>query len=197
MIKKLLAGLGMLMLFVAPVLAQGEKVEASVEAEAPAVAAPLLKKAKAVAPAGDEAGVKKAFEGVSEAWSSGDAKKLASFWLKDGSLINPFGQSAWNRDEVEQVAGADMEKMKGSAQSFDNFKIRFVLGGFALVDCDATISGMKNADGTEVPAKQFHVYAAVVQRGSKWLAVSVRPYAYVKPPAEASAVVDSLGDKKK
>ena len=188
MLKKFFAGLGMLLLFVAPVLAD-TAAPATGPAHAADEAAPAAKPGKKMmAPKGnDEEGIKKAFSEISEAWAAGDAHAMASHWLLDGSLINPFGKDAWTRAEVEQVAGADIQMMKGSTQTFSDFKIRFVLGGFALVDTTGTVSGMKNADGTAAPDHQFHIYAAVVQRGTKWLAVSVRPYAFVPMPGAAPA----------
>ena len=189
MLKKFFAGLGMLLLFVAPVLADTAAPATGPAPAADEAAAPVAKKVKAVK-GNDEAGIKKAFSEISDAWAAGDAHAMASHWLPDGSLINPFGKDAWSRAEVEQVAGADIQMMKGSTQTFDDFKIRFVLGGFALVDTTGTVSGMKNPDGTAAPDHQFHIYAAVVQRGTKWFAVSVRPYAFVPMPGAAPAAAD-------
>jgi len=186
MLKKFFAGLGMLLMFVAPVLADTAAPATGPAPAADEAAAPVAKKAKA--PKGnDEAGVKKLFSEVSDAWAAGDAHALASHWVVDGSLINPFGKDAWSRAEVEQVAGADIQMMKGSTQTFDDFKIRFVLGGFALVDTTGTVAGMKNPDGTDAPPHSFHIYAAVVQRGAKWFAVSVRPYSFIPVPGSAPA----------
>src|ERR1035438_5781324 len=153
MIKLMVAGICLLLSY-----SQGFAQQAAPAAAAPktpAASAPVVKaKAK---PMNDEAGIKNAFEEFSQAWAAADAKKLASFWVKDGSLINPFGQDAWNREDVEKLVGADTQLMKGSTQTFSDFKFRFILN-FALVDCTATLAGMKNPDGTDAPSHTFHIY---------------------------------------
>ncbi len=155
-------------------------------APAPAPAAAPAVKAK-TKPVNDEAGIKKMFDEFSQAWAAGDAKAMASHWVKDGSLINPFGQDAWTREDVEKIVAADTQMMKGSTQTFDDYKFRFVLPGFALVDCTATVGGMKNADGTDAPVQKFHLYSAVALRDKTWYALSIRPYAFVPMPGAAAA----------
>jgi uncharacterized protein (TIGR02246 family) len=176
MIKKLLAGLSMVMVLAAPVFA------ADKAAPAAAPKAPAVKKAAPAAKPGDVAGIKKVFKEISDAWNAGDAKAMASHWLLDGTLITPFGVSASTRADIEKAIASDLEMMKGSTQEFSDFKIEFVMGGFALVDVTGTISGAKNPDGTVAPDSQVHVYAALVLRGTKWLARAVRPYAFMKMP---------------
>jgi len=189
MIKKFAVCSALLMLLSVPVMAQDQPAAAAPAVTAPAPqAAPVMKK-KAKTSGSDEAGIKKLFESLTQAWAAGDAKALASNWVKDGSLINPFGQAAWNREDVEQVAGADILAMKGSTQTFDEYKVRVILpGGFALVDATATIGGMKGPDGTDAPTIQFHIYSAVAKRGDKWYFISLRPYAYTKLPTAADAM---------
>lgn len=189
--KKILTAV-LFALLVSPVLAADAVAPAADQAaaapaadvSAPAVAAPKAKKAK---PAGDEAGIKKTFKEVSDAWAAGDAKAIASHFLKEGSVINPFGQEGWGREEIEKVVAADLEMMKGSTQTFDDFKFHFVLPGFALVDATGTISGLKNADGTAAPDMNVHIYAAMAQRGKTWFALALRPYVFAKTGAAAAA----------
>lgn len=194
--KKLLSAMMLSMLFVAPVMADDQAAAPATDASAaPAAdqaagAAMTPKKMKGAKPAsGDaakEAEIKKVFEDISADWAAGDAHKMASHWLLDGSLINPFGQDAWSRADVEKVAGADLDAMKGSTQTFSDFKFTWILGGCALVDCTGTVSGLKAPDGSAVPDKAFHVVAVVVQRGNKWEARAVRPYAFAPAPGSAA-----------
>ena len=187
MIKQLVSVMCLLMLSFTPAFAQQGAPAATPVAKASA--APVVKaKAK---PANDEAGIENRFDEFSQAWAAGDAKKLASFWVKDGSLINPFGQDAWNREDVEKVITADIEMMKGSTQTFDDFKYLFILQGFALVDCTATLGGMKNADGTDTPNKNFHIYAALALRDNQWYIRALRPYAFAPMPGAAQAAVSN------
>ena len=191
MSKLMLAGIFMALLSYSLVFAQ-QAAPATAASKAPVPAPAVKAKAK---PMNDEAGIKKAFDEFSQAWAAADAKKLASFWVKDGSLINPFGQDAWNREDVEKLVGADTQMMKGSSQTFSDFKFRFILN-FALVDCTATLAGMKNPDGTDAPSHTFHIYGALAQRDSRWYILALRPYSFVPlpgavvaaPPAAVSAV---------
>ncbi len=136
---------------------------------------------------GDIAGIQKLFLEFSEAWATGDAKRVASHWVLDGTYLNIFGQPAGNREEIEQLLITDLQLLKGSVQTFNDFKYRFVLGGFALVDAAGDISGMKNGDGSDVPDNPIHIYAALANRGGKWYFLSMRPYAFAKSPSAASA----------
>jgi pyruvate dehydrogenase E2 component (dihydrolipoamide acetyltransferase) len=181
----------MLVLLVSPVFAdEAAPAAAAPAADAPAAApAPAPKAKKSVM--SDEAGIKKTFSELSDAWAAGDAAAAASHFTKEASLINPFGQEAWNRDDAQKVMAADLDMMKGSTQTFDNFKFHSVLpGGFALVDATGTVSGLKNADGSAAADMQFHIYAAMANRGGKWCVLALRPYAFVKTgnaPAAAAA----------
>jgi len=183
--KKFLAAV-LLALLVTPVFAD----DAAPAAAAPAAdqAAPAADvKAKKAKPAGDEAGIKKTFKEVSEAWAAGDAKAIADHFTKEASLINPFGQEAWGREDIQKVVAGDLDMMKGSTHSFDNFKYHFILSGFALVDATGTVSGLKNADGSAAADKSFHIYAALALRGSKWFFLALRPYAFVNGGAPMAA----------
>lgn len=188
MTKQLISVLCLMMLSFTPALAQ-QAAPAAVTPVAKAAKAPAVKaKAK---PVNDEAGIENRFDEFSQAWAAGDAKKMASFWVKDGSLINPFGQDAWNREDVEKVITADIGMMKGSTQTFDDFKYLFILQGFALVDCTATLGGMKNADGTDAPSKNFHIYAALALRDNQWYIRALRPYVFAPMPGSTAATASN------
>ncbi len=183
----------MLLLFVAPVLAQDTQAASDNAADASAAApvdqavAKPAKKAKAKKSGGDEKGIKKTFTQVSEAWASGDAKALASHFTPDSSLINPMGMEGNGRAEVEKVIEAEMAgPMKGTQQTFDDFNFTWVMPNFALVDCTGTVTGMKNADGTDAEPLKVHVYGVIVNRGHGWQARAIRAYAFLKPPAAVS-----------
>ena len=202
--KKLFAVVGMLSLFVVPVFADdaapaaaapaaaAPAAESAAPAEAPATA-PVAKKVKAGMP-GDEEGVKKAFEEVSAAWATGDAKAVASCFTMDSSLINPMGDEGHGRKDVQKVVEGEFAgPMKGTQQAFSDFSIRFYpQPNIALVDCTGTVTGMKKPDGTDADPMKVHVFGILVNRsGKKWQALSIRAFAYLTPPgaaADAAAV---------
>jgi uncharacterized protein (TIGR02246 family) len=185
MTKKFFAGMSMMLLLAATVFAAGKAPATTGDEAAAPAPVKVVKKAKPAK--GDEAGIKKAWKEVSEAWSKGDAKGVASHFASDGSLITPFGKVAEGRVAIEQAVAEDLSIMKGSTQEFSDFKFRFILPGFALVDLTGTVSGMKAPDGTALPDKQFHIYAALALRGTKWVALAVRPYAFQTMPGAPAA----------
>jgi ketosteroid isomerase-like protein len=175
----------MLVLLVSPVFADDAAPAPAAAAPAIAPAAPKAKKAGV----GDEAGIKKTFSEISDAWAAGDAAAVASHLTKEASIINPFGQDAWNRDDAQKVIAADLDMMKGSTQTFDDFKFHTVIpSGFVLADATGTVSGLKNTDGSAAPDTQFHIYAVMAKRGPNWFVLALRPYAFVKT-GNAAAIV--------
>jgi uncharacterized protein (TIGR02246 family) len=175
--KKILAVAGMVLLSAFPLLAQDNPAKMA--------AAPAVKKAVSK-PKGDVKGVESAFERFSKAWADGDAKARADVFTYDATLINPFGVAADGRGEIEKLFEQENNTIaKGTTQSFDNFKIHFVMPNFALADCDGTISGVKGPDGQDAPDVKLHVYAVVVKRAKEWQIFAARPAIYAPMPGSA------------
>ena len=189
MLKKFLAGFGMLSLLVGPVMAAADATgPAPAAAEAAPAAAPVKVVAKKAPVGHDETGIQKTFAKVSDAWSAGSAAGVASFFTEDGSLINPMGMEGKSPAGVKKVIEAELAgPMKGTQQTFDDFSFTWVMNNFALVDCTATVSGMKKADGMDAEPMKVHVYGAIVNRGKGWKARSIRAFAYLQPPAAGDA----------
>jgi uncharacterized protein (TIGR02246 family) len=203
--NKIIAALGLLLLFVAPVFAEdaaAPAADANVAAPAADTAAPAkpAKKMKAMkAAGGDEEGIKKTFSEVSEAWATGDAKALAAHFTDDSSIINPMGMEGHGKAEVLKVIQGEFEgPMKGTQQTFDDFNFTWVMPNLALVDCTGTVTGMKKPDGTDADPMKIHVYGVVVNRGKGWQSRAIRAYAFLKPPAaEDAAASDAAAPEKK
>jgi uncharacterized protein (TIGR02246 family) len=176
-------------LAVAPVFAA--ETAAPAAGTAPA-AAPVAKKVVAKKPAAnDEAGVKAGFDAFSKAWADGDAKARAACFTPDATLINPFGVAANGRAEITKLFEQENSTIaKGTTHTFDNFKIHFVLANLALVDCDGTISGMKDPSGAAAPDVKVHVYGVVVNRTGKWQMFAARPAIYAPMPGAPAAAAD-------
>ncbi len=199
--KKFWIGVGLLLGMAAPLLAQdegaapappAEEVEKPAAGESPstfaqaaALATPAVKAPKKKS-LGDEAGIKKAFQGFSQVWATGDVRKVIKFFTYDSTLVNPMGRMGWGREEVEKVIADDLRIFKGTTQTFDNFKMIFVLYNLALVDCDATLRGMKTPSGADAGEQKFHVYSVIVNRGKAWQARAIRVASLLKLPAETS-----------
>ena len=203
MMKKFLAVAGMLSLLVVPAFAADEAAPAAAapaaaapaadapaaDSAAPAAAGtPVKKTHKVPAVAGDEAGVKAAFDRFSQAWAAGDAKARAAVFTSDSSVINPFGKEAWGRAEITKLFEMETDGFaKGTTHTFDNFKMSFVMGTIAFVDCDGTISGIKSPSGEAVPDQKVHLFVVAVKRTKDWQFRFARPTIYAPMPGEAPA----------
>ncbi|HEY5038827.1 MAG TPA: SgcJ/EcaC family oxidoreductase, partial [bacterium] len=111
--KKFLASVAML-LFAVPVFADDTAAPAAASMPA-AVQAPMAKKAKGHMSTKDEAGIKKTFSKVSEAWAAADAHGVASYFTEDSSIINPMGIEGHGREGVQKVVEAEFAgPMKGT-----------------------------------------------------------------------------------
>jgi uncharacterized protein (TIGR02246 family) len=140
--------------------------------------------------AADEQGIKKAFNGLAQAWNTGDANGVAAYFTSDATLINPMGQQGQGHDGVLQVISGDLAgPLKGTQQSFSDFSITFVMSNLALVDATATLTGMTAPDGTVAPPTTFHFFGIVVNRGNGWQARTARIFAFLQPPSASTTPV--------
>jgi uncharacterized protein (TIGR02246 family) len=185
--KKLLTMVAALLLFSTPLLAQDAASTPAAGGAAPAdTAAPApMKKAKAHMAGGDEAGVQQAFSDFATAWASGDATTISSFFTFDATFINPMGTEGQGMAGIQKVIAADLAgPMAGTTQAFSDFGFVWVMNNMALVDCTATVTGMKNPDGSAAGPTPFHIYSVMVNRNNKgWKARAVRAYAFMQPPS--------------
>jgi uncharacterized protein (TIGR02246 family) len=191
----------LLLLFAAPLSAQyGEApVQTGQSAtadegnyDAPQPVAKPSKKTVKRGVAGDETGVKDLFSRVSQAWAAADAQKFSMlFTAEDSSYMGPHGMEMNGRKEVQKFFSDEFSgTMNGTQLTFSDFLIRFYpLPSTALLDCTATLLGLKNTDGTTGDPVKFHVYGMAVNRtGKNWQVYLMRVYAFQKPPENEEGV---------
>jgi uncharacterized protein (TIGR02246 family) len=134
----------------------------------------------------EDAAIHKRFDEWVAAWNKHDPKLIASFWVADGDLINPWGRHATGSAEIEKLF-ADEHTGTGSAAgttytgTIEN--IRFIGKHVAIVDVAGEVHRPKGADGVEPPAFKHHVTWVTEKRDGKWMAVATRAFA----PAVKSA----------
>ena len=201
--KKFFAVLGML-LFAAPLFAQDQNAataaapaDTTAAAAAPADSAAPAKKAKmAKSAGGDEEGIKKMFDAFAQSWNSADIPGMVSNFTDDSTIINPMGMEGHGLAGVKKVLTGDFANgMKGTQQSYDDYNFVWVMSNMALVDTNATVTGMKKPDGTDMGPTKVHVYGVVVNRGGKgWKARSIRAYSYLMPPSAMDAAAPPAAD---
>ena len=122
------------------------------------------------------------------AWNQHDAKLLASFWVADGNLINPFGRHAQGAAAIEKLFTDEHTSfMAGTTYAGTIESIRYLGKNGAVVDVDAVVTGMKGPDGAALPPFKHHVTWIAENKAGKWMAVATRAFILLPPPAPAPA----------
>ncbi len=122
------------------------------------------------------------------AWNKHDPKLIASFWMAEGDLIDPFGHQAKGPAAIEAFFVSEHTGkgvMVGTTYAGTITEIRFPEKDVAVVDVEAVVSGMKDAAGKEQPPLKHHVTWVVKKEHGKWMAFAARPCVPVPPPAPA------------
>ena len=143
----------------------------------------------------DQAAIKDVATNLAKAFNSSDAKAAADLFAQDGVLIDPMGNKAVGKAEIEHRIGSNMKEgfLKGSSTVYTNIEAKMVKPDVAFVDMDHQITKTQvpteetATDQAAKPAPRIHVSALLVKQGGKWLIEEARPGTYVEqPPAPAS-----------
>src|SRR5437868_6347607 len=119
-----------------------------------------------------------------DAWNKHDYKAMAGFWADDGDIINPWGRMAKGKAEVEKLfQDEQMGMLKTTQQHINVNSIRFLDKDAAVVDADASMSGVMTPDGKPAPDFQHHITLVLQNVKGKFLVASGRPYQYMAQPA--------------
>ena len=131
----------------------------------------------------DDADIQKRHDEWCAAWNKHDAKLMASFWLPDGDLINPFGRHAKGTAEIEKVFTDEHSGMlSGTTYSGTIESIRHIGKNVAIVDVAGEIMGMKGPDGSAgTQPFKHHVTWIAEKKNGKWFAHGAR--AFVSMPS--------------
>ena len=131
-----------------------------------------------------EDAIKAEFTEFNAAWAKGDAKKLASFWTEDGTIINPVGVEGKGRAEIEKVISTDMSTfLKGAKAELKVDKVYSINDSTVFADCTHEMTNMHGPDGKAMPNMNAHVVALAVKQNDKWMWAHVRPYFFMPKPA--------------
>lgn len=116
------------------------------------------------------------------AWNKHDAKLMASFFVADGDLINPFGRHAKGTAEIEKLFSEEQSgPMAGTTYSGTIESIRYLGENAAIVDVAGEITGMKGPGGAAAAPFKHHVTWIAEKKHGKWVAAGAR--AFVAMPA--------------
>jgi uncharacterized protein (TIGR02246 family) len=136
----------------------------------------------------DEDAVKARVAEFIELFNKGDAKGMAAFWVEDGSLVNPAGNTGKGPAEIEKVIANDVATiLKDSKMEMKVAQFRPVGKDAAWVELEHTATGAHGPDGKPLPMLTFHVPCLMVKKGKNWMIAEARPYAYLPPPPKPGA----------
>ncbi|MGZ4963429.1 MAG: SgcJ/EcaC family oxidoreductase [Limisphaerales bacterium] len=132
----------------------------------------------------EDAAIRQRHDEWSAAWNKHDPKLMASFFLPDGDLINPFGKHARGRGAIEQLFTQEQSgPMAGTTYSGTIESIRYMSKNIAIIDVAGEIAGMKSPDGSAAPPFKHHVTWIAEKKGAKWMAFGARAFASIPPPS--------------
>lgn len=148
-----------------------------------AISAPAL-----AANSGDKAAIERVSNEFIAAWNAHDPKKMAAVWAEDGDLINPMGQSAHGRADIEKFFEKEQSTaMKGTTYKLESMSVRELGPNVASADWESVVTGMVDPSGKEMPPFKHHVFVVYVKKGGHWHTASVRAFGYQTPPPGAPA----------
>ncbi len=122
----------------------------------------------------DEAAIQQLMSELAEAWNRGDAQAYGARYLAEGTFTNVngsfyVGREAFNRRHEEVFRGI----FKGTALALTTRELRFIRPDVAVVDIDASLSGLQAPPGVQAgPDGALHTCLLLVlvkERGSWWM----------------------------
>jgi len=129
-----------------------------------------------------EAALQTRFNDLASAFNKNDAKLAATYFVADGSLINPTGAEARGREEIASLIQRDLDGvLKGGHSKMKLDHVRMLGNDLVLADCTQEVSGVMTPPGIPSPLK-LHVAALMKKEGGKWYWQDARPYAILPPP---------------
>ena len=127
-----------------------------------------------------DAGIQKCVDGFDAAWGRHDAKEMASHWLEDGDIINPFGRIANGPAEIEKLfADEHGTVFKESTMEIKVLSSRILADGLVLVDAEANAKHALMEDGKAMDMS-YHLVNVFKKTDDGWKIVSCRPYMFLK-----------------
>jgi uncharacterized protein (TIGR02246 family) len=119
---------------------------------------------------------------INAALSRNDSKAFAAEFAEDASLINPGGEYARGRADVEALIKKDLDGiLRDSKSSMELIGARQLSPTLAGADLTHHIDRAHYPDGKVGPL-DVHVACVCRRSGSNWELLDARPYVFLKPP---------------
>lgn len=144
-------------------------------AEAPAPAEP--------APMSDEDMLKAQTDAFTKAWAAGDSESIAALFAPEGDLLDPVGVHHHGPDAIRTRYQELFEGVyKGTSLSLTTTSTQFLEPMVAVSNGTYLITGMKAADGAELPPVNGLFTTVSVKQDGNWVMHCSRPMMPLKAP---------------
>ena len=125
----------------------------------------------------DEAAVRGVERAYDAAWNSGDITALVALFATDAVLMNPRGEIARGRAEIERV----MRRFLGGAARKSSHTsvvsdVHLLTDDVAIVDGEATLEGLVGPDGASCPPLVHQFTDVIARTDGTWSIAHVRAY---------------------
>jgi uncharacterized protein (TIGR02246 family) len=147
--------------------------------------APATNTAAAPAAMSDKDMLDAQLDAFEKAWEGGDAKAIAALFATGGDFVDPSGTMFDGREAIEKRYQDLLGSMyKGTKIAITMSSSHFPSPDVAISNGDYAITGMKTADGSDVPAVKGLYTNVSVKEGGEWKIHCSRPMIPVPAPAK-------------
>jgi uncharacterized protein (TIGR02246 family) len=118
--------------------------------------------------------IRKLYNQFVAAWNKHDPKAMAAMWVEDGDDVEPDGNVAKGRGDVEKLLAMEHASvMKNTKLTLTIDSVWFITGNVALVDGTYEVAGIIAPDGKQLPPRKGRLSSIWLQeRGKWWIAAS-------------------------
>lgn len=117
----------------------------------------------------NEAAIRKLYAQYTAAWNRHDAPAMAAFWTLDGDYMEPDGRHAKGKAEVEKLFTQEQQTVfKDSTLALTIETVWFINEDVAMVDGKYDLSGVRDLEGKELPARRGHLTAVLMREDGAW-----------------------------
>jgi uncharacterized protein (TIGR02246 family) len=132
----------------------------------------------------DEDMLKAQTDAFTKAWAAGDSESIAALFAPEGDSVDPAGVHHHGTDAVRSRYQELFEPMyQGTSLSLITTSTRFLEPTVAVSDGTFQVTGMKGADGAELPAVNGRFTTVSVKQDGTWVIHCSRPMMPLPAPS--------------
>jgi uncharacterized protein (TIGR02246 family) len=113
--------------------------------------------------------IRKLYSQFVAAWNKHDPKAMAAMWVEDGDDIEPDGNVAKGRADVEKLLAMEHASiMKNTKLALTVDSVWFITANVALVDGTYEVTGIVAPDGKQLPPRKGRLSSIFLHERDKW-----------------------------